>query len=222
MKVSVLGTGEVGRSLATGLIDVGHDVTIAGRDRSGAGVQSWLKDVPKENAARAHGSDYAGATSDADVVFLCVRGQNAIEVATALGDRLSGKILVDVTNPLTFPPNKPMELSIANTDSQAEQLQRALPGTQVVKALNIVNSHIMTHPREIAGDHFMPIAGNDAGAKQTVTKILQDDFGWPRVIDLGDVSAARGMEAYLHLWLRLWGAVGHARFNIALVEHKSG
>ena len=88
----------------------------------------------------------------------------------------------------------------------------------MVKALNTVNSHIMTHPGELASlEHILPIAGNDDKAKATVRGILEGDFGWKHVVDLGDIPAARAMEAYLHLWLRIWNAVGHARFNVGVV-----
>lgn len=216
MKTAVLGTGDVGRSLATGLLTAGHEVTIAGRSATSAGIAAWLADIPESARARARGADYAGAAATAEVVFLCVRGEVALDVVREIAPSLPGRILTDVTNPLSFPEGKPMELLVANTDSQGEQIQRLLPDTAVVKTLNTVNSHIMTHPAEIPGDHVMPIAGNDPEAKAIVTRILMDDFGWPRVIDLGGIEAARGMEAYLHLWLRLWSAIGHARFNIGI------
>jgi hypothetical protein len=217
MKPVVLGTGDVGRSIATGLLDAGYDVTIAGRSAESEGAIAWLDGVPRPARGRADTADYASAAPLADIVFLCVRGSVALETAMTLADQLSGKTLVDVTNPLSFPDGKPMELLVANTDSQAEQIQRALPDTHVVKTLNIVNSEVMIKPAMLSGDHFMPIAGNDDRAKKTVSDILTRDFGWKRVVDLGDISAARGMESYLHYWLRLWSALGTAKFNLAIV-----
>ena len=103
-------------------------------------------------------------------------------------------------------------------DSLGEQIQRAFPETKVIKALNTVNCQVMMDPSRVSGDHDIFVSGNDAAAKATVTEILRDWFGWKSVIDLGDITTARGTEAYLLLWLRLWGAVGSADFNIKVIH----
>jgi predicted dinucleotide-binding enzyme len=100
-----------------------------------------------------------------------------------------------------------------------EAAQRELPGTKVVKTLNTVNCNLMVDARRVAdGNHDMFVAGNDAAAKAKVTEILRDWFGWKSVIDLGDISAARGTESYLPLWIRLWGGLQTADFNIKIMR----
>ncbi|HWN70412.1 MAG TPA: hypothetical protein VNM90_22385 [Haliangium sp.] len=104
------------------------------------------------------------------------------------------------------------------TDSLAEQIQREFPGTKVVKALNTITANVMVDPSRVPGEHATFVSGNDAGAKQKVTEILRGGFGWKQVIDLGDITTARGTEAYLMLWLRLWGALGTPDFNVQIVK----
>lgn len=221
-RIAVLGSGDVGRSLATGCLGIGFDVSIAGRSRESAGVREWLEAVERESnpeaAARCRGGAYGEVVSDADAIIVALPGSAALEILESVLPAIPpGVPVIDVTNPLTFPSGRPMELSIANTDSLGERIQALLPRNPVVKTLNTVNSHIMTHPTEVPGNHVALIAGNDDDAKSFVTAILSA-WRWPRVIDLGPIEAARGMESYMHLWLRLWSAVGHARFNIAIVE----
>lgn len=222
MRAAILGTGEVGQSIATRLLENGHEAIIAGRSRDSETGTAWATAMTHRGYS-THCLEYAeavtwAAAAGADaVVFLCVRGSAVSGVLEAIAPVVEGMILVDVTNGLSFPDGGPLELLVANNDSLGELIQRALPRTSVVKALNTVGSHTMTHPREIGSGHFAPIAGNDPAAKERVRTILQDEFDWETVIDLGEISAARGMEAYLHLWLHLWKHVGHARFNIAIV-----
>jgi predicted dinucleotide-binding enzyme len=106
---------------------------------------------------------------------------------------------------------------VANTDSVAEQIQAAHPRVRVVKALNTVNASVMVDPGSVTGDHVVFTSGNDAGAKADVVALL-GRFGWPaeRVVDLGDVTAARGTEMYVALWVRLMRTLGTAQFNIEL------
>ena len=114
------------------------------------------------------------------------------------------KILIDVANPLDFSKGMPPTLSVCNTDSLGEQIQRAFPGAKVVKTLNTVNSNVMVDPSLVdGGDHHVFVSGNDEGAKAEVTRILKEWFGWKNVLDLGDITSARGAEMLLSLWLRL-------------------
>jgi predicted dinucleotide-binding enzyme len=132
---------------------------------------------------------------------------------------LANKILVDISNPLDFSKGMPPSLSVVNTDSLGEQIQRELPGTKVVKTLNIVNAYLMVDPRQLAGgDHTMVICGNDAAAKQEVTRLLTDGFGWRDVVDLGDITNARGSEMFVALWVRLFGALGTPMFGMKVVR----
>jgi len=125
-------------------------------------------------------------------------------------------VLIDVSNPLEFPGGSPT-LFVGITDSLGEQIQRALPGTAVVKALNTMNADVMVDPDSVPGDHVVFVAGNDSGAKGRATGILSD-LGWPadRVIDAGDMTGARATEGYLLIWLKMMGWVGGSRFNIAI------
>jgi len=136
-----------------------------------------------------------------------------------LGNDLAGKILIDVANPLDFSQGMPPSLLVANTDSLGDQIQRAFPDTRVVKALNTINCNVMVDPARVPGEHDVFLAGDDEEAKTTVRELLQS-FGWTaeRIIDLGDIAAARGTEMYLVLWLRLMGALQTGDFNIKVVR----
>jgi predicted dinucleotide-binding enzyme len=195
MRVGVLGTGIVGRTLATRLQEAGHEV------RSGS---------------RSTG-DYADAAAFGEVVINATAGSGSLDALRAAGEEaLRGKVLVDVANPLVFSSDGPA-VDPAVTDSLAEQIQRAFPDTRVVKALNTVNADVMARPDLVPGDHVVFMCGDDEQAKETVGDLLAD-LGWPsdRVLDLGGVRAARGTEAYLLLWLQLMGVVGSAHFNITV------
>lgn len=211
MKIGVLGTGEVGRTLATGFLAAGHEVMIAGRTQEKA--HAWAAEQSGGQAGV-----YLEAAEFAELVVLSVSGAVAVEVLASVSGQVEGKIVIDTTNPLSFPEDKPMELLIANTDSNAEHLQRAVSGARVVKAFNMMNSKVMVNPGTLTGDHIACIAGNDPTAKDTVRSLLETAFGWKTVLDLGDITAARGMESWMHLWLKLWGALGTAQFNIGIVR----
>lgn len=132
---------------------------------------------------------------------------------------LAGKVLLDISNPLDFSRGMPPSLTVANTDSLGEQIQRALPKTRVVKSLNTVNAFLMVDPGLLAGgEHTMFVSGNDAGAKAEVTRLLKDGFGWKDVVDLGDLTNARATEMYVVLWARLYGALQNPMFNVKLVR----
>jgi predicted dinucleotide-binding enzyme len=105
----------------------------------------------------------------------------------------------------------------ANTNSLGEEIQRALPGTNVVKSLNIVNCDVMVNPKKSGGDPTMFVAGNTPSAKEEVKGILRQ-FGWSDVIDLGDISGARGMEMILPIWLRTLGATQNMHFGFKIVR----
>lgn len=105
-----------------------------------------------------------------------------------------------------------------NDDSLGERIQRAFPRTRVMKALNTLTADLMTHPRQLAdGDHSVFVSGDDAEAKKVVSELLTS-FGHTDVIDLGDITTARGTEMLLPLWLRLYGGLGTALFNIKVVR----
>jgi len=215
MRIGVLGTGMVGEAIATKLAELGHEVTMGSRKAGNEKAVSWSA---KAGDGTGEGS-FADAAGSAEVVFNCTAGTASLQALEAAGaESLSGKTLVDVANALEFSQGAPPSLSVCNTDSLGEQIQRHFPEARVVKALNTVNAAVMVDPGKVPGDHFLPICG-DESAKPQVVELLAD-FGWPqdRVVDLGEISAARGMEMYLPLWLALMNALGSAEFNIALAR----
>jgi len=146
-------------------------------------------------------------------------GAHSLDALSAAGEaNLDGKVLIDIPNPLDFSRGMPPSLFVSNTDSLGEQIQREFPRVKVVKTLNTMTAFVMADPSLVAaGDHSVFLCGNDEEAKTQVTEILRS-FGWRDVIDLGDVTSARGTESYLPLWLRLWGALQIPLFNIKVVR----
>ncbi|NES30545.1 NADP oxidoreductase [Micromonospora terminaliae] len=217
MRIAVLGTGMVGRAIAARAAELGHDVTVGTRDVTVTRAGDWA------DWATAHpGVDlaaHADATADAELVVNATSGDGALPALTAAGEEnLAGKVLLDIANPLDFSKGFPPTLSVLNDDSLGERIQRAFPRTRVVKALNTLTADLMTHPRQLAdGDHTVFVSGDDAEAKKVVTELLTS-FGHTDVIDLGDITTARGTEMLLPLWLRLYGGLGSALFNIKVVR----
>ncbi|HEX6229262.1 MAG TPA: NAD(P)-binding domain-containing protein [Solirubrobacterales bacterium] len=212
MKIGVLGTGAVGQRLASKLIELGHQVTMGSRSADGEALLEWVR----QSGENALGGAFAEAASDGELVFNCTAGTASLEALEAAGaENLAGKVLVDVSNPLDFSGGMPPTLTVCNDDSLGEQIQAAFPEARVVKTLNTVNNVVMTDPGRLPGRHNVFVCGNEERAKAEVTELLES-FGWPpeAVIDLGDISAARGMEMYLPLWVRLMGTLGTAEFNV--------
>jgi predicted dinucleotide-binding enzyme len=113
----------------------------------------------------------------------------------------------------------PPSLFVSNTDSLGEQLQRALPRTKIVKSLNTLTAALMVDAAELAGgQHSIFVSGDDADAKRTVSSFLREAFGHTDVIDLGDITTARGTEMVLPLWVRLYAALGTPMFNFRVVR----
>jgi predicted dinucleotide-binding enzyme len=216
MKLGVLGTGMVGKAIASRLVELGHEVTMGSRSADGAAVTEWAT----AHGELAHAGTFADAAGYGDIVFNCTKGEIALDALQLAGaEALRGRVLVDVSNPLVFSGEGLPTLSVKDTDSLGEQIQRAYPDTHVVKALNTMNCGVMVHPDDISGDHCVFVCGNDASAKASVTALLLE-FGWSmeQIVDLGDISAARGTEMFLPLWLRIMRAKGSANFNIAVLS----
>lgn len=192
MKVGILGSGAVGRTLASRLRELGHDVHVG---------------------TRSEGT-YPQAADAGEVIVNATAAHASIEALEAAGERsLTGKVLIDLANPLAdaAPP------SAQGLESLGERLQARFPAARVVKTLNTVNAEVMVRPEIVPGEHVLFVCGDDEGAKRTARELLSG-FGWPseRVVDLGGIRAARATEGYLSLWLELMRDVGHARFNISL------
>jgi hypothetical protein len=214
MKIGIVGSGGVARTLGGKLASLGHEVMLG--SRSPEKLEGWLGSA----GSTASAGTFAEAAQHGELVLNATAGVASLEALRTAGEaNLDGKVLIDVANPLDFSRGMPPTLTVANTDSLGEQIQRAFPHAQVVKALNTVNAVVMVEPQALAdGEHHLFICGNDAGAKAQVSEWLMEWFGWRHVLDLGDITAARGMEMWLPLWLRLWGAVGTPRFNVRIVQ----
>jgi len=216
VRIGVLGTGNVGKAIATRLVGVGHEVTMGSRTADSEPAAEW---VAATHAGASQGT-FAEAAAFGELVFNCTAGMASLEALRAAGaENLAGKTLVDVANPLDFSQGFPPTLGICNTDSLGEQIQAAFPETRVVKTLNTMNHLIMVEPARVPGEHEVFVAGNDEEAKAEVGELLQA-FGWgpERIIDLGDISGARAAEMYAVLWLRLMRAVDTLDFNIKVVR----
>jgi 8-hydroxy-5-deazaflavin:NADPH oxidoreductase len=226
MKISVLGTGAVGRVYAAKLAELGHDVMIGTRDISKT-LKSNQKD-PQGNPPfsvwhTAHPAVRVGSLPEAagfgDIVINALLAKSALSALEALRSDLDGKILVDITNAMDFSTGFPPTFFIVNTDSLGEQIQRALPDTKVVKTLNTVSALIQTDPYLVAsGDHHVFLSGNDADAKTRVMEILRM-YGWQHILDLGDITTSRGVEMYMALWARLYPVL-NTPFNIKIQTGK--
>ena len=226
MKIGVLGTGTVGRTLAARLSELGHEVMLGTRDPTKTLARtapdaygnppfgSWLAAHPRLKLG-----NFAEAAGHAELVVNATQGTASLEALEKAGEsRLNGKVLIDVSNPLDFSRGMPPTLFVKDSDSLAEQIQRAFPKARVVKTLNTLNAELMTDPgRLAAADHSVFLSGNDAQAKKTVRGLLAD-FGWKDIIDLGDISTARGPEMLLGAWLRLFGALDTPMFNLKVVR----
>lgn len=216
MKIGVLGTGVVGSTIGSKLVSLGHEVKMGARSSTNEKAAAWKQQA----GSNASAGTFEAAARFGELVFNCTSGQGAEAALEAAGeDALRGKVVIDVSNPLDFGRGFPPSLSIANTDSLGEQLQRRFGEVRFVKTLNTVNCDLMVDPARLSGgDHSMFLCGNDAAAKELVGTFLKREFGWKDVIDLGDISMARGLEMYLPLWVRLYGALGTPSFNIKVVR----
>jgi predicted dinucleotide-binding enzyme len=216
VRIGVLGTGTVGTTIGTKLVSLGHEVRVGARDASNEKAAAWSAELGE----RAGHGTFREAAEFGELVFNCTAGVASLEVLEQAGeDALRGKVLVDVANPLDFSGGFPPTLSVTNTDSLGEQIQRRFPDVRVVKALNTMACEVMVDPASVPGEHVVFACGEDEGAKDEVRSLLET-FGWPRerVVDLGGIDASRGVEMYLPLWLRLLRAGETRFFNIQIVR----
>ncbi len=226
MKIAVLGTGMVGRTIAGAFAGLGHDVVIGTRDPQATLARTEPDMMGTPPFAQWHAGNtgvgvdaFADAVSGAELVVNATNGGGSLAALSAAGtENLAGKIIMDISNPLDFSQGMPPSLNPVNTDSLGEQIQRSFPEAKVVKTLNTMNASVMVDPARVAGgDHSVFVSGNDADAKAAVTDILKG-FGHRDVIDLGDITSARGAEMLLPIWLRLWGALGTGDFNFKIAR----
>ena len=215
MKIGVLGTGMVGEAIGTKLIQLGHEVKMGSRTANNDKTAAWVK----QSGAKAAQGTFAEAAAFGEVLFNCTSGKASLEALTMAGvENLKNKVLIDIANPLDFSRGSLPSLLVCNTDSLGEQIQRAFPDAKVVKSLNTMNCNLMVNPGLLKEEHVVFVSGNDAEAKATVTLILKDWFGWQSVIDLGDITTARGVEMVLPLWVSLMGTLQTPLFNFKIVK----
>jgi predicted dinucleotide-binding enzyme len=213
MKIGILGSGMVGQTIGAKLVGLGHDVVVG--TRSPEKLREWSA----QHAGVRIGS-LAEAAAHGEIAFNATNGGGSLDALSQAGAaNLDGKILVDIANPLDFSRGMPPTLFVSNDDSLGEQIQRAFPGVKVVKSLNTLNAYLMVNPGLVAGgDHTIFVSGNDADAKAEVIRRFGEWFGWRDIIDLGDITTARGTEALLPVWIRLMMAFGHANFQFKIVR----
>ncbi|MDZ7626027.1 MAG: NAD(P)-binding domain-containing protein [Ignavibacteriaceae bacterium] len=229
MNIGILGTGMVGQTIAGKLDDLGHSVVIGTRDVEATlantspnayglpPFSAWYKQQTKVKLG-----NFADAAGHGEVLINCSSGVASLDALKSAGEKnLSGKILLDISNPLDFSKGFPPTLTVCNTDSLGEQIQRAFPETKVVKTLNTVNAMVMVNPLLVPGDHNLFICGNDSDAKASIVNLLKT-FGWKEIniIDLGDITNARATEMLLPIWVRLYGKLQTPMFNFNVVVGK--
>jgi len=230
MKIGILGTGTVGQTLGARLADAGHHVMIGTRnvkEKLASDQPDHYGNPPFREWLKAHPAiplvTYQEAASSCEVVINATQGGVSIQALQEAGnENLKDKILVDIGNPLDFSLGMPPSLlpNLSNTTSLGEEIQKAFPEAKVVKTLNTMWAGLMVNPGMLnQGDHTNFICGNDAEAKLTVRNLLKD-MGWKdeRILDLGDISSARGTEAYLPFWLRIMNSKKSAVFNLKIVD----
>lgn len=225
-KTGILGTGIVAQTIAEKLNNLGHDVMLGTRN-----VPDTLARINKDNFGRPGVGEwqkntgikigtFADAAAFGDLLINATNGNGALPALELAGkENMKGKVLLDISNPLDFSKGFPPSLTVCNTDSMAEQIQRAYPETRVVKSLNTMNAYVMVNPGLIPGDHTVFLSGNDADAKAEVSALLAS-FGWKEnnMIDMGDITTARGTEMLLPIWVRLYGAFKSGNFNFHIAK----
>jgi 8-hydroxy-5-deazaflavin:NADPH oxidoreductase len=226
MKIGILGTGVVGQTIAEKFQQLGHSVMMGTRDK-----QATLAKTGKDNFGRPPFSEwlknnlkvqfgtYSEAASFGEFLVNATSGTGSIEALKLAGENnLANKVLLDISNPLDFSKGMPPTLTICNTDSLGEQIQRAFPKLKVVKSLNTLNAYLMVNPGLLPEVTNIFMNGNDSTAKAEVKKLLTS-FGWNSkdIIDMGDITTARGTEQILPIWVRLWGALQTPIFNFKIV-----
>jgi len=231
MNIAVFGTGAVGQIISEKLVELGHTVVIGTRNVADTLARTkpdgfgrpafgeWHKTHP---AVRFDTYDKAAAS--ATIIINATNGSGTLPaLAQAHPKNLAGKILLDISNPLDHSQGFPPTLFVSNTDSLAEQIQRTYPDLKVVKSLNTMTAFVMVNPALLAGHHHVFMSGNDPAAKASVKELLSS-FGWPLqdIIDLGDITTARGTEQLLPIWIRLWGALKTPIFNFSIALGKAG
>lgn len=225
MDIAILGTSTVGRALAEGLSGAGHRVRLGTREprvtRARAEPDQYGNPPLSQWLVEHEGIDlcaYPDCAAWGEMVINATNGQGSLDALRAAGaEHLAGKVLIDVANPLDFSHGFPPRLSVSQTDSLGEQIQRTFPESRVVKTLNTLTAALMLNPGRLAAPSAVFLSGDDADAKRQVSELLAG-FGWQQILDLGGIETARGVEMLMPMWLQLMGMFGDASFNWAVVR----
>ena len=213
MNIGILGSGITAQTIGLKLVQHGHEVMLGSREEAKPSSVIWARDAGQH----ALYGTFRNAAEFGEVIFNCTMGMASMDALQMAGaENLKGKILIDTANPIDRSTGV-WKLTVANTDSLGEQIQRAFPETRVVKTLNTLNANVMADPAKLLEATDIFISGNDLDAKATVIRYLREWFGWRHVIDLGDITTARGVEMYVLLWHYLRNTVPSQRFNIKVV-----
>ena len=206
MQIGILGSGDVGRELGSGLIRHGHSVMIGSREPRRDSLLEWARET-----GGLTGLPHEAAQYGEWVILATVWSGAHATLELADSRNLAGKVLIDVTNPLDFSSGSPPSLSVSGGDSAGESVQRWMPDARVVKALNTVNARLMVDPDVAGGPPTMFIAGNDESARGDVSEFL-NEIGWD-VADLGPIQAARYIEGMAMCWI--WYGFAHDKWDHA-------
>ena len=213
MQIGILGSGVTAQTIGSKLVQLNHEVMLGSREEAKPSSVTWARDAGQH----ALYGTFQNAAAFGEIIFNCTLGIASLDTLDQAGaENLKDKILIDTSNPIDRSTGV-WKLTVCNTDSLGEQIQRAFPETKVVKTLNTVNANVMTDPAKLEEMTDLFVSGNDIDAKATVVRILKDWFGWRRVIDLGDITTSRGVEMYVLFWHYLRDATPSQRFNIKVV-----
>ena len=219
MKIGIIGSGVVGQTLGTKWLELGHDVAIGTRDPAKIDdkkmMASSLREWRAQTGNRGQIVTFQAAATFGDILVNATGGDVSVEALRLAGvDKVGGKVLMDIANELDHSRGMPPRSLASDERCLAEKIQATFPNLKVVKTLNTIGAGVMVNPKGVAGgDHTIFMSGNDAGAKAQVAELLKT-MGWTDILDLGDVSTARGPEMYMGLWLRLWGATRTGNINV--------
>ncbi len=215
-KIGIFGTGSVGKTIGAKLIQLGYEVKMGSRTSNNEKAADWVK----ANGPKASAGTFEDAAQFGDIIFNCTKGEITLEVFKMVGsNHLKGKTVIDISNPLDFSNGMPPFLTpqYTNTNSLGEEIQKLVPEANIVKSLNIVNCEVMVSATKSGGDPTMFMSGNNADAKAEVNELLKQ-FGWKDIIDLGDITTARGTEMMLPIWLRIYMATGNGYIGFKIVR----
>ncbi|MFN7990571.1 MAG: NAD(P)-binding domain-containing protein [Candidatus Micrarchaeia archaeon] len=225
MKIGILGTGMVGQAHAEKLSALGYSVMVGTRDPKKTAANQkpdGMGNPPFSEWHKKHPGVMLGtfeqAAAHGEVIINATQGEHSVEALKLAGaENLDGKVLIDISNALDFSKGMPPSLLFCNTDSLGERIQREFPKAKVVKTLNTVTAPLQVDPVKVAGgDHHVFLSGNDAAAKEKAASLLRS-YGWKNIVDLGDITTARGTEMLMPMWLRLWGALKTPMFNYKIM-----